>query len=608
MKIKIEYVFLILLTLGAIKVVAPLFETGYHLNIDSPAQFLRIWCLDQQGIVPSNWCPAINAGNPTSQYYYPLIDQSIVILGKLIGLNLAYKLAVALAVFSIGLGAYVLLRSRGFKIAPVVALGLLLFNKGSWHFAGFEQTVLVGMWHYILSIGFLLLAVAAFAWFIENPKKNSLIAAVLSTALFTHPMTLVMAVVIYLCLGIAYYKEILQHRVWFTKFVAGAIGINVYFILPLITRLKLFITYPSSGYSMQDFMSYVGSRISWYIIILAIAGIATLYFSHKKAKPVTAFIVAVALVAFSNFFDFGINAVLPGIRTGAFIAPMIFILASLGVELIGDLTPKPAKAFAAPVLALILLGVVASSFFDQNQSVLLSGQPYFAPQQQLYEGMKQLPKGRVVAEETLYNIFTNEGPLPQAFTHSHSVLPIVSGHELIGFGPYFFPKGGPNFWNVDKGDLFGKKVSDWNATELNAIFEKYNIRYVVSHGADWTNYFATIATPIGQVQPFVVFATNVSGSWFATKGKIITESYDGFSGEVTVEAAVKATVTQKSNYYPTWGAIVDGQHVEVKNCEGLICVDITEGTHTIKFFQKWTRYEWIGYTITLLTIIGLMLL
>ncbi len=463
------------------------------------------------------------------------------------------------------------------------------------------------MWHYILSIGFLLLAVAAFAWFIETPSKKSFIAAVVSTAFFTHPMTLVMAVVVYLCLGITYYKEIIQHRVWFAKFVAGAVGINVYFILPLITRLKLFITYPSSGYSMQDFMSYIGSRISWYIILLAIAGIGTLYLSHKKAKPVTAFVVAVALVAFSNFFDFGINAVLPGIRTGAFIAPMMFLLAALGIELIGDVTPKPAKAFASPILGLILLGVVASSFFDAPQSVLLSGQPYFAPQQQLYEGMKQLPKGRVLAEETLYNMFTNEGPLPQAFTHAHSLLPVMSGHELIGFGTYFFPKGGPNFWNVDKGDLFGKKVGDWNATELNAIFEKYNIRYVVSHGADWTNYFARIATPIGQVQPFVIFATNISGSWFITKGKMVTESYDGFSGEATIETSTAVKVTQKSNYYPTWGATVDDKRVEVKNCEGLICVDIPEGTHTIQFFQRWTMYEWLGYLITLLTIIGLAL-
>lgn len=606
MKFKIEYLLWIFILVLFFQTTAPLFSNNYHLNIDSPAHYLRLWCLDQQGVVPSNWCPHINAGNPTSQYYYPIVDQLIVLIGKITGLAFAYNLFVALSLISVGLGAYLFLKSRGYKIAPALALGLCTLYKGSWHFGGFEETILVSFWHYMLSIGFLFVGLTTFVNFLENPNKKTLTIAALTTMLFTHPMTLTMGVFLYGALIIVYYKEILKHSKDFAKFVFLALTLNAYYIIPLASRLNLFIVYPSGGYFWRDIMQYAGQSFTWYFLIPLALGLAMLYFTPKKSRPLTALVAVTFIIFLVQFFDTPLRSRLPGIRTLAFVAPIFWMLIALGVEFIAGAIPKPSGKWVGLGLAAVLIYLNFSTI--GAASPMMSNQPGFEVQWQVYEGLKQLPKGRVLAEETLYNMATEQGMLPQSLTHSHSLLPVMSGHEVLGFGTYFFPKDQIDFWNIDKGNLWGKPISEWNQTELNQLFERYNVRYIIAHSPQWITYLQTLATPIAQPIPFAVFTTNTSGSWYETDASIELETYNHWEGLVKLSTNQSTTLTQKTNWYPTWAAKLNGNKVEVKDCDGFTCVDIPEGDHEVEFYQSFSNADYLGLILTLLGIIALFLL
>ncbi|MFQ5620444.1 MAG: hypothetical protein ACE5FT_01215 [Candidatus Nanoarchaeia archaeon] len=602
MKFKLEPVILIIFGILFIQTVIPLFGDGYHLNIDSPAHYMRVWCLEQQGVVPSNWCPYLNAGQPTSQYYYPIVDQLIVWLGMIIGLNFAYKIFVALALLVPALAVYYFLKSRGYKTAPLVAMGLVLFNRGSWHYGGFEESIMVGMWHYVLSVGLLIAALAAYAKYLEDPKVSRLALACVLTMLFTHPLSLVIGAVLYAAMTLAYIPDIRKQPTIILKFVAGALLLNAYYILPLATRLEYFFGNPTKGYSLESFMTYIGNYIPWYMVLLALAGFVTIT-KWKKSKPVMVFLIVVFGGMLINFTNLPLRNLFMSLRLGAFIAPAVFIAAGLGIETIIGIVPKPFGIWTGLLAGTIVVALTISTLWAANFTIMQSTDNYFQPQIQMYNQLKNKPPGRILVEETLYNMVTKDGMYPQSFTHSHNLLPVYTNREIVGFGTYFFPSE-PVFMNTDKGNMFGKRVEEWSKEEILELFEKFNIRYVVSHGPAWTNYFATIATSVQQMPPFFIFELNVSGKYYDVgDAEVISSSYKPWGGKIKVYTPKPTKIIQKTNHYPTWGAKVDGKTVEVENCEKLTCAPIPAGEHTVEFYQ---RKHWADILGPILTILGIL--
>lgn len=607
MKISINNLLIIAALIMFAYLVSPLFKAGIPVNIDQAPHYLREYCLSQSGIAPNNWCPYTNAGVPTSQYYYPFVDQLIVLLGKFIGLLLSYKIFLVIALLMPPIGAYLLLKDRN-RFAATVAFCLLLFYTAGWHGGGFEETLLVGFWHYMMTVGFLFVCLSFFIRLINEPNKKNLLFAVIFTPFIIHPMTILIGAPCYAAILLFNYKKTIKHIKQIIQFAAFAFFLNAFYWMPLLAKMKYLPSALGGHMPLNEFYTYILKAIPWYFTAFAIISLLfVLFLKDKENYNVVLLFSLIWALTLLSLFDTPLKAVLPGIRTGAFAGTITIIMASLLFEYlyrmkISALHHKSLKFIKATIiiLAIILIAITFKHVIGYRGAILLSEREDFKPQVEMYKSLQALPQGRILAEDTLYNF----GNYAQSYTHMHSLIPILINKEIIGFGTYLFPKF--SLISVANGNLFGEQIEKWDYDELRDIFDSYNIKYILAHTPRYIDYFVNKSMNYAVAKPFVLFDTGIDGSYFKiTNGKIISSDYQGRYAKAAVEIAKdkgKATILFKVNYYPNWKAYFDGVEVKTYSCHReLICADITENG-TIEFKYRLIAVDYIGYFMTALTI------
>ena len=596
----VSYGIIILTLLLALTILPPLFKPGIPTNIDTPCHYLRAYCVaNVDSSVPNNWCNLWQAGTPASQYYFPPIDFLMAMIGKIIGVLLSYKLFLVLAWLAQAVGAYVLLRTLGHKLAAGLAFTMLALQGGSWHFAGFEQVFLVGIWPYVMSTGFWLIGMATFMMFLRKPSYKTAILTILATIFITHPMTLVFGTISYGLLAIVHYKQLLAHRKLTIFLVGMTLAVNAYYIIPFLLKLSLFPSAIGGGLNKDLWVGYIWSKVSPWIWALGAAG---LLFMHKQLRWLSGLVIVWTILNFiapNPFRDYTI-----GVRFGAFIAPILFMSAAIALERVAKLRIK-LGTFVLPMLFVVLLVFIPLVYpmykrtDTLGQSILLSDHEIYKEQKEAYDFLSH-QEGRVLTEETLYN-----GGDARRFTHSHCLLPVYANKELVGSGLILFPR---NRTIMDigissmPGNLFHKPFEEYTPEQALEIMQDYNMKWVIVHTNVWFDFFKGIATSQRAFGNLGVLEMPINTSWFKG-GEIMNEEYDGLQGKTSATLAAPGQIVMKTHYYPNWKAKVDGKNAKTKDCEGLVCVDVPAGTHEVSFKYRTNVSEWIGYLLSLIALI-----
>lgn len=604
-KFKLDIIIVLVATLLALILINPLFSPGIPANIDSSCHYLREWCLQKDSAVPNNWCNYWQAGVPSSQYYYPPIDYLTHLLSMVFGLEFAYKLILTLALFMPAIGSYVFLRSRGKHTAAAFAYALLLLHKGTWHIGGFEETILVGMWPYIMTTGFWILCMGLFLKFIEKPTNKNLFWAVIFTPFLSHPITLLISLMSYIVLSLWKYKEIQKHWRVYLRLIGFGMLVNAYYWIPFIAKRDYFPKELGGGLDWFNFKTYLLAGIPWWIWIISVLGIITIvYFKDKENYPTAAIYAFIAAMVALNFIKGPIHNYFAGLRIGGYLAIVTYTAAAVFLGQLMNLKINNSKKIGQTIAITVFLVTAYSLYATTHQaskSILLSDQPYFQTQKEAYDVLKQLPDARVLAEETLYNF----GNYPQSFTHSPCLVPVYSNKEVIGSGLVIFPKDNlvkDATWSSTRGKIFNLDPTPENEKSIWLLLNKYNVKYVIAHSSAFVNYFVNRSVGYKQINPFIIFDTGIKPSFFAiNNGKITAEQYEGTYAKATIETATKATVILKTNFYANWKAYVNGKSVKPYYCSGLMCVDTNE-SGIVEFKYGLILVDWLGYIVTIIGI------
>lgn len=607
-KKSIPFLIIILSTLFGVYLVSPLFKEGILLNVDQPSHYSRAWCLDSQDMLPpANRCAEWQAGMPINSYYPPLIDLFMVFLGKIIGLQLAYKIIISLALFIPGIGAYLLLDTFGKKLAGAFAYAFIVLNPGSWHIAGFEEIFLVGMWPQAITAGIFLIAITLFIRLMKKPSYKSLGIALIPVLFINHPFTLVASATAYTALIIFQWKESMKNWKWIAGFIALAGILNFYYLLPLVLNIKFISRGDENSWMTWNLLrDYLLTKIAWYVLLIAALGIiATIFSKNKDKKPFL--IVAAAL--FANFLVSFVQQLSGrwtiGIRMEIFMGFFIFMFAGLFLEFLAETKLKFDKrkvslgAFAIVILFIIMIIPVAKTGMQYSKSMIIVSENDLSA---LYSPLKTLPPGRILPEETLYNAGQNM----ITFTHMHMLIPVYSDKELVGI-PFNFPPG-RILETTEGGMMFAKKLEDYKPGEMEYLLNHYNIRYIVAHTPMYINFFENRSKGKYPLGPFTLFETNITPSFFeieGDKGTVTLEDYKKNHGKVSVNMAEPGRVGMKVNLFPNWRIYVDGKSAEVESCDLIICAKVPAGSHVIEFSYGYDWKNYAGYFISLIGLIAL---
>ncbi len=594
-------------TILGLYIVSPVLKDGVLLNTDHPIHYSRADCLDKNEFLPpATWCAQFQAGMPINAYYSQVIDLAMVYLGRIVGLALAYKIIILLGLLIPAIGAYLLLSTFGRNLAGAFAYALILLNPGSWHIGGFEEVVLVGMWQQVITAGFLFIALALFIRFYREPSYKRMAYAALITPFMVHPYTLMAGVTAYVALVLVQWKESLKKFKWLVMFGVLTIMINGFHLIPILFNVGNIERANAWGGNIvwSDFMFTLVNKINWYVFIAAIIGLGFLIYSRAKKKETP------LLTATSIFIITMVLSLLPGkifagkpftgLRIEPFAAIAIFIFASIFFETIYYLKIKiDNKKIGLGILSLILFAITIYPM--GAQSIQLSKSTILMPESQLsalYTPLTNLPPGRILVEETLYNA----GQSVISFTHMHSLIVRFTGRELVGM-PFYYP---PNVYtDTDHGNLLGKQIKDYAPGEIEKALTQYNIRYVIAHTPAYLDYFNNHSKSKAQLGPFMLFETNITPAWFmAENGQIILEDYKKIHGKISVVMDKAGIIKMKSTFSPNWRASVDGKKAVIMNCQDILCIDVAQGNHQIEFTYS---YDWKNYLGYALTLIGLSL-
>ncbi len=606
-KRNIHIVIIIIATILALILVSPMLKDGVLTNIDHSVHYARLWCLGQSNILPpAAWCPEFQAGYPVVSYYYPIIDLATVYTGKIIGLASSYKLFVTLTLFVLGAGAYFLLRSFGHKLAGAIAYALIVLNAGSWYTGGFNEIFLVGMWAQVMTTGFLLISFALFVEFYKKPSYKTMFFAVISTMFITHPVTLVVAAFLYTFTIILQWNESIKKIKWIGSFILFSLLVNGYYILHLLVNGKYIFWQTWGTMSFSDFQGYFLSAMPWYFMVAAAIGLViAMRKEYKENKGLILFGLIILIYTLITFLPGLSGRLFVGLKVVTYTSMAIFIFAGLFFEYLATtkilINEKHIKFGLIISLALVVL--MLYPMWTQSLQLSQDG-PIIIPETQLqalFGPLQNLAPGRIAIEDTLYN----SGQSPLTFTHLTALVPAYSGMEIVGV-PYQYPQYVSLISSGGDNGIFSKKFSDYQPGELESIFEHYNIRYIFAESPAWIGYFENRTKAETKYGPFTIFETNITPSYFiVNNGSNMGEQYEGLEGKVMVNMSIPGFVSMKVNKYNNWKAYIDGQASKREFCEGLVCTQVPIGQHLVEFKYTYTYVEYIGYVITILSIIVL---
>ncbi len=614
MKVRPYWILLLISGALALYLVAPLFGPGIPANIDAPCHYLRAWCiLNEDARIPNNWCSYSQAGIPSSQYYYPIIDALTAIIGSLIGLELSYKLMMTLALFSMGSAVFLLLKSRGYPLAGAIAFGLLVVFRGSWSLGGFEETMIVSMWHYVLSSAFWLVTLAAYLNFLQSPSFKNLTLTAVASMFITHPITNFVSIATFGLVTLLNYKLVLKHLKWVAYLAVSVFLVNAYYLIPIIFKLPFFMggehSIGGGSMSLELYNGFIGSQLPQHFFVLGLLGLLILAINtlkekkHKESNWLLFSAVLATLIYFlSNFIKPApIYYLGQGVRIGTFYAMIVFALVGYFLEWLSRIKLNIGfKLDLKPVVYLIALVLVFTSFqatVPLRQNIFLSEMDFFKPALDAYSEMSE---GRMWAENPLYGA----GNHPLTLTHLHCVAPVYSGVSQLGAGVIVY-RGSDGLQNAEQGRMYYKQIVDYTKEELDEFFEKFNIKYVLAHSQA---YIETLAAhyPGKQFEYLALFDTGTDTSFFRVyNGTIKAQEYQRTWAWAEVETDSTALLILENNMYPNWQTYIDGEKVQTENCDYQVCVHTPTGKVEFKYESLW--YENLGYLLTLVGLTGLYL-
>lgn len=607
MKVRPYWILLLLSGALALYLIAPLFGPGIPVNIDAPCHYLRAWCiLNEDWRIPNNWCGYSQAGIPSSQYYYPIVDALTALLGLVIGLEVSYKLMMTVALLSMGSAVYLLLKSRGYPLAGAIAFGLLVVSKGSWSLGGFEETVIVGMWHYVLSSAFWLVTMVAYINFLRLPGPRTLSLTAIASMFITHPITNFVSVATFGLVTLLNYKLVFKHMRWVAYLAATVLMVNAYYLLPILFKLPSFMggehSIGGGSMNMDLYTNFIGNPMPHHIFLLAVLGLALLAANTVREKRprqredlwlLLSIVLATAIYFLSNFFNPPLIFYLgQGVRIGTFYAMIVFALVGYLLEWLSRIKLNVGfRLDLRPVVYLIAIALILTSFnatLPLRKNVFLSEMEFFRPALDAYSEMKE---GRMWGENPLYGA----GNHPLTLTHFHCVAPVYSKIDQLGAG-VIVHRASDGLQNGEQGRLYYKQITEYTKEELDGFFEKYNIRYVLAHSQA---YIGTLAGfyPGKQFQYLALFETGVDPSFFRVyNGTIESQEYHRTSAWAQVEADGTALLVLENNFYANWQTYVDGEWVPTENCDWQVCVHTGPGRVEFRYESLW--YENMGYLLT----------
>ncbi|MEK6964571.1 MAG: hypothetical protein AABX70_09225, partial [Nanoarchaeota archaeon] len=611
MQIKKNYLIwgvLALVVILGLVLVKPLFAPGIPLNVDLPCHYTRIWCIQEaSSLVPNNWCPHQAAGMPSSQTYYPPLDFLIAMLGYVFGLEWTFKIFVTLSLFLPGIGAYWLLKKNGHEIAGVIAFALLVLFPGSWQAGGFEETIMVGFWHYMSTIGFLLLSLTYYIELLKTGRKTSLFWAALFTVFIVHPFTIVYAAILFVTATLYYHENALKHWKNLVFFMGLALVLNAYYWVPLFAKLSYFPSASDVAMTWHNLNTYLFTRVSWYTWLFFLVGLG--YLIWRRKEETTPLLVFFGITVAYAFKELWIPPFLSGDRVMVFLSIWIFIILAIFLQELFYLRINTQQKQTLPLWPLAVVFLLAISYTsyqtssDMSQNIFTTSHPAFEPQMKAFELLKTQPQGRVVMEETLYNF----GNTPQSLTHTECAIPaLTGGKEGMNFALAYFPRKTSVIHHDNQGNFFNKPIKSYTPEQFQHQLEEFNIQYVIAHTQPYADVMVNHSAGYQLFQPSAVFKTNIHNSYFKTTANVTQEDYQGTHAQVTVFAQEPTSVTLKVNAYPNWKVYVDGKRVPAEECDYFVCTTIQPGPHTVEFKYELIGIDYVGYFLSLLGLVGLV--
>lgn len=599
MKFKLEYGILLLGVVLLCFIVSPLFQgPGIPLNTDLPAQYVRIMCLSEQGTAPNNWCQYINAGTPTSQYYFPVYDQILALTFKF-GQNASfffYKLTLVLALLIPAIAIWLWVKDK-YPVGAACGFTIYLCLTAGWHASGFMETILVGFWPYMLSVGAMLISCYYFNRVLdgEHDNKLNIVWFLISLLFVLHPMTIFAAIVCYLGIIIYNYKNIIKNPYYFIASFVFALTLLAFYWIPFLAKMSFFPSGLGATLDWNLFLGYIWNPVPVWLFIGAAIGIGIiLIFKDKEQYPLLAMFIVLSIYTALDFIKSPLNKVQIGVRIGAIIIPVVIMLFSVAI---GNIYKSFKKYKIWQIITLVAVGMMIYLMFiptleQSKANIILSDDTVFPV---FYEALGNLPEGRIFMED----MYQYTG------THVTSLMSILTKREIISFGPIIFPKF--NLLGTSAPEAFGKDdINQWTPDEFNKILNRYNIKWALVLSPSYINYFNnTMKFDYQTFGSFYLFDTGINESYF--EGDIIKDRSSYVLNPKYVYVNSPGVVKLKVNYYPNWHAYRGNVKLNIYSCDGIICVYATQaGVIDFKYEMLW--YEKVGYILSALTAILLIVM
>ncbi|MFN8545483.1 MAG: 6-pyruvoyl-tetrahydropterin synthase-related protein [Candidatus Binatia bacterium] len=190
--------------------------------------------------LPQGWDLGNFAGYAPYQYYFLPPSLLILLLGKLVPLNAAFKLVTASGSFLLPLGTALALLAMGYR-GPIAAIGasaslLFLFNEGNSMWGGNIPSTLAGEFAHSLGFAFAVLFVGLFYRGVQRGRGWRLQAAVLAFAGLCHPVAFLNAATP----GVFFLfdrRNFSRNIRWIVRVYGTAVLLMGFWLVPLIGKI-----------------------------------------------------------------------------------------------------------------------------------------------------------------------------------------------------------------------------------------------------------------------------------------------------------------------------------------------------------------------------------
>ncbi len=583
--------------------VSPLAQDGVPMNIDLAFHYGRIACFEKSPMLslPTFWCPQSQAGIASFQAYAMMPFHLVSIFSWVMSLAAAYKLMLVFTFFLLPAGALFLLWYFDMPLAGAFAYLLLIVEHGSWHAGSFDKIFLVGMFSNAFGSGMLLFALAGAYLLFEKPSWKSCIIASAITAIFFlgHAATFMFFPLVLILMAVLYKDSALKNWKKLAVYPLVVFLLVSYWLVPFIAKNAYYVDSGGGNVKYQEIQDYLFKDLSWILLSFSLIGfVYCVIFGDKRLKVLGAISLIIPLLWLLGFIwpSFFYFKYIQMIRNLGEARTFILIFAGIALGAIGKINLR-IRNFRLPlaVISIILLYLIAQPLFaltdSKKSSILMSSQPDFVRQANLYSKLEGIP-GRIIVEDTLFYIPNTVFML----SHPYALSPSISDVELLGAGDNLYNS--PDFSNTQQDVFFDRPISSVTKAQMDHILTDLNVQYVIAFAGPYMDRFQNF-TITNQDPPFTVYATNITSSYFRMEdARLSDEVYRRTSASVRVTSE-GGELLFKVREFPNWQVKIDGIEVPHKVSDlGLLIVQVPAGEHIVTYDYVYRFVDIFGYILT----------